>query len=77
MNQDPDPQEEESGQGISSFSPDCDEFGFRSDTTLLLRCPVEFVVSGLNLLIFLLFYFRYELSSSVGFSYDGLLKPKC
>jgi hypothetical protein len=34
----------------------------------LLRCPVEFVVSGLNLLIFLLFYFRYELSSSVGFS---------
>jgi hypothetical protein len=43
---DPDLKEEESGQRISSFGPDRDEFGSRSDTELSLRCPVEFVVSG-------------------------------
>jgi hypothetical protein len=44
--QDPDSQEEKSGQGIHSFGSDCDEFGSRSDTELSLRCPTEFVQSG-------------------------------
>ncbi len=43
---DPDPQEEESGQGITSFGPDRDEFRSCSDTGFLLRGPVEFVLSG-------------------------------
>jgi len=43
VNQDLDPQEEESGH---SFCSDCDEFGSRSDTELSLRFLAEFVQSG-------------------------------